>query len=81
LRKDSAVEKANIYQLGGRLTLINSVLSSLPMYMMSFLQFQKGFLRNWIILDPGFIGKVMNIRENIDSLSGLFYASLKIRVV
>ena len=31
---------------GGCLTLINSVLSSLPMYMMSFLRFQKEFSRN-----------------------------------
>ena len=33
---------------GGRLTLINSALSSLPMYMIPSLKSRKGFIKSWI---------------------------------
>jgi hypothetical protein len=36
--------KGKMLSLGGRLDLINSVLSSLPMYMMSFFRIPKGVL-------------------------------------
>ena len=49
---------------GGRLTLINSVLSSLPMYMMSFFEIPKGVLKNWITFVLNSFGNVMNIKEN-----------------
>ena len=53
--------------VGRRLVLINSVLSSLPMFMMSFFEIPRGILKkNWIILDLGSFGKAMNIRRNID---------------
>jgi hypothetical protein len=35
--------RGKMLSVGGRLVLINSVLSSLPMFMLSFLKFQKGF--------------------------------------
>ena len=33
--------------VGGRLVLINSVLSSLPMFMMSFFEIPRGVLKKW----------------------------------
>ena len=50
---------------GGRLTLINFVLSSLPMYMMFFFEIPKGFEKSWIIFDLDFFGKVTSIKESI----------------
>jgi hypothetical protein len=44
-KKGLAVGKASTFQKGGRLTLINSVLSSLPMYMMSFFSVPKIVLK------------------------------------
>jgi hypothetical protein len=37
--------KGKLISIGGRLTLINLVLSSLPMYMMSFFAISKGVLK------------------------------------
>ena len=39
--------KAKYLSYGGRLVLINSVLSSLPMFMMSFFELPKGFLEKF----------------------------------
>jgi hypothetical protein len=38
--------KGKMLTVGGRLELINSVLSSLPMFMMSFFELPKGVLEN-----------------------------------
>ena len=38
--------KAKYLSYGGRLVLLNSVLSSLPMFMMSFFEIPKGVLKN-----------------------------------
>jgi hypothetical protein len=43
-RKKLSSWKGKMLSLGGRLVLINSVLSSLPMYMMSFFSIPKGVL-------------------------------------
>jgi hypothetical protein len=59
--------------IGGRLTLIDSVLNSLPMYMMSFFLYQRGSLKSLIILDLDSSSKAMKIRKNIGLLSGVFY--------
>jgi len=56
--------KAKHLSYGGRLVLLNSVLSSLPMFMMSFLRYQKGFLRNLITTNHVSSGKVVQIRKN-----------------
>jgi hypothetical protein len=58
--------KGKHLSIGGRLTLVNSVLSSLPMYMMSFFAIPKGVLKNLITSDLASIGKEMKVTENID---------------
>jgi hypothetical protein len=40
--------KGKYLSVGGRLVLINSVLSSLPMFMLSFFEVPKGVLEKWI---------------------------------
>jgi hypothetical protein len=49
--------------LGGRLSLFNSVLSSLPMYMMSFFSIPKGVLKSLITSDLVSFGKATNIKK------------------
>jgi hypothetical protein len=56
--------KGKMLSSGGRLVLINSVLSSLPMYMMSFFMVLMVPWRNWIITDLGFSGNVMITRRS-----------------
>jgi hypothetical protein len=38
--------ESKILVYGGRLVLLNSILSSLPMFMMSFFEIPKGVLKN-----------------------------------
>jgi hypothetical protein len=46
--------KAKYLSYGGRLVLLNSVLSSLPMFMMSFFKSLRVFLKTWTISDQDF---------------------------
>ena len=52
--------------IGGRLVLINSVLSSLPMFMMSFFEISRGVLKKLDYFICRFFSTVMNTRKNID---------------
>jgi len=52
--------------VGGRLVLINYVLSSLPTFMMSFFEIPRGVLKKWDYFRSPFFGRVMSIRKNID---------------
>ena len=49
----------------GRLVLINSVLSSLPMLMLSFFEVPRGVLKKLITSGHGFSGRVMTTRKSI----------------
>jgi len=51
---------------------INSVLLSLPKYLMSFLKLSKGVLKNWSTTDQGFSGNVMVTRRSTDLLNGVY---------
>jgi hypothetical protein len=50
--------------VGGRLILINSVLTSLVMFMVSFLRFLKVFLKKMTSIDLDSTGKAMSIRRS-----------------
>jgi hypothetical protein len=49
--------------IGGRLVLINSVLSSLPMFMFSFFKLPKGVLKKLDYFRSRFFGRTTNIRK------------------
>jgi hypothetical protein len=50
---------------GDRLILINSVLTSLPMFMLSFFEIPIGVRKRLDFFVHGFFGKVMGTKENI----------------
>jgi hypothetical protein len=51
---------------GGRLVLINCVLSSLAMFMLSFLKYQKRYHISWTFTDPYSFDKEIIIKRNIE---------------
>jgi hypothetical protein len=57
--------------MGGRLVLINSILTSLPMFMLSFLRIPKGVLKK-LVFGPDSFVNVMSIRKNTDLPNGAF---------
>ena len=64
----------------GRLTLINSVLSSLPMYMMSFFEIPKGVRKKLDYFRSRFFWQSDENKENTVWQSGVFCANPRIRV-
>jgi hypothetical protein len=63
------------------LVLLNSVLSSFPMFMMSFLKFLRMSLRNRITIGLDSFGKAIMRNKNIILPSGTSYVVLKIKEV
>jgi hypothetical protein len=57
--------RSKMLSVGGRLVLINSVLSSLPMFMMSFFEIPRGVLKKLDYFRSQFFGRVINTRKNI----------------
>jgi hypothetical protein len=57
--------KANHLSYGGRLTLINSVLTSLPMFMMSIFSNPEGVLKKLDLYRSRFFGNDIQIRKSI----------------
>jgi hypothetical protein len=49
---------------GDMLVLINSVLTSLPMFLLSFFEIPKGVRKDWIFIDRDSFGKVINKKES-----------------
>jgi hypothetical protein len=66
---------------GDRLVLVNSVLTRLPMFMLSFLKYPKGYGKDWIYLGRDFFGKAMAIRRSTDLLDGVSFVGQRIRGV
>jgi hypothetical protein len=60
-----------------RLVLINSVLSSMPMFMMSFFRIPKGVLKILDYYRSRFFGNVISTRRNIALQDGVFLTNLR----
>jgi len=58
--------KGKMVSIGGRLVLINSVLSSLPMFMMSFFKLSRAVVKKLTVSDQDSIGRIINTNANID---------------
>jgi hypothetical protein len=58
--------RSKMLSVGGRLVLINSVLSSLPMFMMSFFEIPRGVSKKLNYFRSRFFGKAMNTKRSID---------------
>jgi hypothetical protein len=56
---------------GDRLILINSVLTSLPMFLLYFFEIPVGVRKRLDFYRSRFFGKVMVTKENIDLLNGI----------
>jgi hypothetical protein len=68
--------------LWDRLVLINSVLTSLPMFMLSFLEILVGLRKRLdFYRSRFFFGSPMKIRENIDLQNRILFADPKIKGV
>jgi hypothetical protein len=65
LQKRFSSWKEKLLSLGGRLVLINLVLTNMVLYMISFFQVPKGSCIDWIIIDQDSFGKGI-VRKNID---------------
>jgi hypothetical protein len=73
--------KAKYLSYGGKLVLLNSVLSSLSMFMMSFFEIPKGVIKTWITTGLGSFGKDPRKSTDIGLPNGTSYVDLKIKVV
>jgi hypothetical protein len=67
--------------VGGRLVLINSVLISLPMFMLSFFEVPKGVLEKIDYFKSTFFGKMIVKRRNTDSQNGVLCTNLRTKMV
>ena len=72
--------KGKLIFYGGMLTLINSVLSNLSVYMLSFFEVPKEVLKNLIFIDLDSSSKGMVTKENIDYLNVIYYVDQKNKV-
>jgi hypothetical protein len=66
---------------GDRLVLINLVLTSLPMFLLSFFEIPKGVRKRMDFYRSRFFGKAQIIRRSIDLLSGTLYAGRRTKVI
>jgi hypothetical protein len=63
--------KGKVLSAGGRMELINLVLSGLLMYLMSFSGFLRVCVKNWTIIGQVFFDKATDIKRNIVLRSGV----------
>ena len=79
--KKLASWKAKHLSYGGRLVLLNPVLSGLPMFMMSVFEIPKEVLKKLDQYTSRFFGKGTKIRKNIDLINGTSFANPKTKEV
>lgn len=63
--------------IAGRIRLINSALSSLPLFYMSFLKFWKGWLENWLLYKEDSCGGVKMVEKKFLGLVGTKFVQQK----
>lgn len=66
--------KGKLLSLGGRLVLINSILTNMILYMISFFQLPKEVLQRWDYFHRDSFGKWIVRKRSIDWLNGTSYA-------
>ena len=79
LKKKLTCWKAKCQSYGGRLVLLNSVLSSLPLFMMSFFKIPKEVLKNLDHFRSTFFGKVPQRNINVDLQNGTSCVAQRIK--
>jgi hypothetical protein len=73
--------KEKLLSVGGQLILINSVLTSLTMYMLSFFEVPRGVLKKLDYYRSRFFWQCDEHKKSIDSLSGVYCVHQKTLVV
>jgi hypothetical protein len=81
IEKKLSGQKGKHLLYGDRLVLINYVLSSLHMFMMSLFEVPRGILKKIEYFRSRFFGNMMNTKRNINWQSGIFCVSQKNKVV
>jgi hypothetical protein len=71
--------KGKLLSLGGRLILINSVLTNMVLYMISFFLLPKGVLKKLDYYRSRFFGKGVVRKRNFDWSSGILFVHPRIR--
>jgi hypothetical protein len=67
--------KGKLLSVGGRLVLINSVLSSLPLFMLSFLEVPTGVLKRIDSIGQGFFWQYDQQKKTYKLANGMLYAN------
>ena len=73
--------KGKLMSYGDRLILINSVLTSMPIFLLSFFEVPVGVRKRLDFYRSRFFGRVMNLRESIDSPSGMLFVDQRTKGV
>jgi hypothetical protein len=71
--------RSKMLSYGDRIILINSVLTSLPMFMLSFLEIPKGVRKRLDFYRSRFFGNLMNTKRNIDYQDGILFVDQRIK--
>ncbi|WVZ75219.1 hypothetical protein U9M48_023298 [Paspalum notatum var. saurae] len=69
--------KRKLLSVGGRLVLINTVLSSLSMFMLSFFEVPRGVLKRMDYFRSRFFGRMISTKRNTGLPNGRFFANQK----